>query len=97
MQITLPPEIEALAQQAAKAGGYADVAGFVVAAVRQSALSNTVEQEQKISDRTPAYKLPYSEWKKQFQLLLDLAEPGNSDVDDRRESIYGERFSQLNP
>ena len=91
MHVTLPPDIEALAQQAARDSGYDNVADFVVEVVRQSALGESLKREQGKSEETPAYKLPYPEWKNRFDEFLASRKSTNPNFDDSRESMYLDR------
>jgi len=91
MQVTLPPDIEAIAQQAAKDSGYDNIADFIAEAVRQSALGESLKQEQKTDERIPAYKRSYPEWKKLFDDFLANRQATNPNFDDSRESMYPDR------
>ncbi len=91
MQVTLPPEIEAIAQQAVRNNGYENITDFIAEAVRQSALGESLKQGQEKSESTPAHKLPYLEWKKQFNDFLASRKTTNPNFDDSRESMYPDR------
>lgn len=84
MHITLPPEIEAMAQQAAQAGGFADVASFVAEAIRQNALSDAKNG----ADVAAAQELSYQQWRERFDEFLRHRKPANPSFDDSRESMY---------
>ena len=91
MQVTLPPEIEAIALQAARESGYDNIADFVAAAIRLSALGDSLNRGQEVGKNTPAYKLPYPEWKKRFEEFLASRKATNPNFDDSRDSMYLDR------
>jgi len=91
MQVTLPPDIEAIALQAAKDSGYDSIADFIAEAVRQSALGESLKLKQEKGESDPAYKQPYSEWKKKFDDFLANRQMTNPNFDDSRESMYPDR------
>ena len=88
MQISLPPEIEAIAQSAVQRGDYESIADFISAVVRSAEMLPTKPET---FGQVPAYKLPYEQWKTKFDEFLSKQVTTNLNFDDRRESIYPDR------
>ncbi|MCG8586526.1 MAG: hypothetical protein MI757_17590 [Pirellulales bacterium] len=91
MHVRLPPDIEAIAQQAAKARGYDNVDDYVAATVRQSAQSDTADSAKASEDATTSDRLPYAQWKVRFEQFLKQRKATNPNVDDSRENMYFDR------
>jgi hypothetical protein len=84
MQITLAadPTWQACATDA----GFASIEAYLCHLVGQDISER--------NDPQPA-PLPRVEWQRQLESLLQLAEPGNPELDDTREGIYADRIAKL--
>ena len=83
MQVSLPPDIEAIAEQAVRSGNYGSVSDFVVESIRKNAGDAAANS---VGD------LPYEQWQKRFRdYLNNRSQTAGATLDDSRESMYPDR------
>ncbi len=84
MQITLTEDPRV--RDRAAASGFRSVEEYVRHLVQQDISGQAIQEPT---------RLPRAEWRRQFDALLQLAEPGNPNLDDSREGIYADRIAKL--